>query len=133
MQNVNLHHSRSCILVLPILAAYKSIHGCWITPHTARYCLIARVSNSNLGFTDKAGFSLLCYHKRRLFTNRTHVQRYRHSGFYTCSWYIIIRLLFSLPTGFQVASLIHFNAHPQTVDDRIAHYKLRPYNLLHGR
>ncbi len=80
------------ILVLPNMAAYKSIHGCWITPHTARYCLIALkdIPNSNLGFTDKAGFSLLCYHKRRLFTNRTHVQRYRHSGFYTCSWYIII-------------------------------------------
>jgi len=24
-----------------LLAAYKSIHGCWITPHTTRYCLIA--------------------------------------------------------------------------------------------
>lgn len=22
------------------MAAYKSIHGCWITPHTARHCHI---------------------------------------------------------------------------------------------
>lgn len=38
--------------------------------------------------------------------NRTHVQRYRHSGIYVCSRYIVIRQLFSLTTGFQVASLI---------------------------
>lgn len=54
--------------------------------------------------------------------NRTHVQRYRHSGFYTLSQYIIIRLLYSLPTGFRAASLIHFNYHPQTVNDSIARF-----------
>jgi len=37
--------------------------------------------------------------------NRTHVQRYRHSGFYTFSWHIIFRWFFSLSTGFQTASL----------------------------
>jgi len=67
-------------------AAYKSIHGCWITPHTARHCLIA--SLSDLGFTDKAGFSLVCCHTRRLITNRTHVQKHRHLSFYECSRHI---------------------------------------------
>ena len=27
--------------ITKLLAAYKSIHGCWITPHTTRYCHIA--------------------------------------------------------------------------------------------
>ncbi len=67
-------------------AAYKSIHGCWIAPHTARHCLIACFSD--LGFTDKAEFSLVCCHTRRLITNRTHVQKYRHLSFYECSRHI---------------------------------------------
>lgn len=45
---------------------------------------------SDLGFTDKARLSLMCYHIRRLETNRTHVQRYRHLSFYECSRYICV-------------------------------------------
>lgn len=48
---------------------------------------------SNLGFTDKAGFSLMCYHIRRLFTNRTHVQKHCHLSVYECSRYIIVSQL----------------------------------------
>lgn len=66
MRNIFLPGSQAGfrILVLPLfMAAYKSIHGCWIAPHTARHCLTAI---SGLGFTDKAGFSLMRYHIRRL-------------------------------------------------------------------
>jgi hypothetical protein len=92
MRNIVLlvHQVEFRILVLPVLAAYKSIHGCWITPHTARHCPIA--IKSDLGFTDQAGFSLVCCHTRRLITNRTHVQRHRHLSFYECSRHISISL-----------------------------------------
>ena len=42
----------------------------------------------DLGFTDKAEFSLMCYHTRRLITNRTHVQKHRHLSVYERSRYI---------------------------------------------
>src|SRR5690625_870764 len=90
--------------------------------HTPLGIALLQIFRCNLGFTDKAGLSLLCWHKRRLFTNRTHVQRYRYLGFYTCSWYIIIRCLLGLPTGFEAASLISFNCCPQTVDNSIARF-----------
>jgi hypothetical protein len=74
MDQVPRRIMRNIILPLPgrishpsttiYMAAYKSIHGCWITPHTARHCLIAIFSD--VGFTDKAEFSLMCYHIRRL-------------------------------------------------------------------
>ncbi len=82
------------------MAAYKSIHGCWIAPHTTRHCLIAI---HDLGFTDKAGFSLACCHARRLITNRTHVQRYWHLSFYECSRHIGDSLVL-LPTDRRPAS-----------------------------
>lgn len=48
--------------------------------------------NYDLGFTDKARFSLVCCHTRRLIINRTHVQKHRHLSIYECSQYISISL-----------------------------------------
>ena len=126
MRNIYLPDSKVGfrILVLPnYLAAYKSIHGCWITPHTARHCLIAIC---DLGFTDRAGFSLMCYHIRRLFTNRTHVQRYRHLSFYECSRYIVVSLIHLPIDRRPVASLVGLFLHPQTVESGVAHLEVSP-------
>ena len=96
----DLHLSSSACFSVAHLCLYVSAtESCAVSNCSVLYILIFEpYLKDNLGSTDKAEFSLLRYRKRRLFPNRTHVQRYCHPGFYTLSWYIRISL-FSQPTN----------------------------------
>ncbi len=130
MKHVYLLSAGCFILVLPTRVAYKSIHGCWIAPHTARCCHIIIVDD--LEFIDKAKLSLMCYHIRRPFliepTSRNN-DTYASTSVVTV---LAFRRQFGPATGFLVASLINLFLHPQTEGNRRSPLKVSPVSYHMG-